>query len=150
MQMHLIPIKENIEDNKEFTGEPLCKESLYMTIGFFKKVGYKIPWIGYYAKQNEILVGSAAFKGAPQNGTVEIAYGTFEPYRQKGIGTEICKLLVEISLRTDPSVKITARTLPQKIFSTKILEKNGFEFSGVVNDPEDGDVWEWVYCKKNQ
>src|SRR6266487_2416953 len=106
MQMHLIPIKENIEDNKEFTG-------------------------------------------APQNGTVEIAYGTFEPYRQKGIGTEICKLLVEISLRTDPSVKITARTLPQRNFSTKILEKNGFEFSGVVNDPEDGDVWEWVYCKKN-
>ena len=145
--MHLIPINEHIEDNKEFTNNLLCEESIYMTIDFYKKVGYKIPWIGYYAKQNEILVGSAAFKGQPQNGTVEIAYGTFEPYRHRGVGTEICKLLVELALNTDPALKITARTLPQKNFSTKILEKNGFEFSGIVNDPEDGDVWEWVYQK---
>ena len=98
--------------------------------------------------KNGGLVGCGAFKGAPQNGAVEIAYGTFEPFRQKGIGTEICKLLVELSLKTDPSVTITARTLPQKNFSTRILEKNGFIFSGTVNDPDDGDVWEWVYLKK--
>ena len=93
-------------------------------------------------------VGSAAFKGPPKDGVVEIAYGTFEPYRQTGIGTEICKLLVELALKTDPAIRITARTLPQQNFSTKILETNGFEFSGMVNDPEDGDVWEWVYKKK--
>ncbi|HEY6978717.1 MAG TPA: GNAT family N-acetyltransferase [Chitinophagaceae bacterium] len=146
--MYLIPINERIEDNKHFVDDPLCRETIYLTIDFFKKVGYKIPWIGYYAKQNKILVGSAAFKGPPNNGVVEIAYGTFEPYRQKGIGTEICKLLVELALKTDPAIKITARTLPQKNFSTRILEKNEFEFSGIVNDPEDGDVWEWVYKKK--
>jgi len=146
--MYLIPINERIEDNKEFVDNPLCREIICMTVDFFKKVGYKIPWIGYYAKQDEVLVGSAAFKGPPNNGVVEIAYGTFEPYRQKGIGTKICKLLVELALKTDPVIKITARTLPQKNFSTKILQTNGFEFSGTVNDPEDGDVWEWVYKKK--
>jgi RimJ/RimL family protein N-acetyltransferase len=146
--MYLIPISERIEDNKEFVENPLCRETIYMTVDFFKKVGYKIPWIGYYAKQNEILVGSAAFKGPPSNGVVEIAYGTFEPHRQKGIGTEICKLLVELALKTDPTIEITARTLPQKNFSSKILQTNGFEFSGIVNDPEDGDIWEWVYKKK--
>ena len=145
--MDLIPINEHIEDNKDFTDNPLCQETIYMTIDFFKRVGYKKPWISYYAMKNDGRVGCAAFKGVPQNGTVEIAYGTFEPFRQKGIGTEICKLLVELSLKTDPSVTITARTLPQKNFSTKILEKNGFIFSGTVNDPEDGDVWEWVYPK---
>jgi [ribosomal protein S5]-alanine N-acetyltransferase len=145
--MYLVPIAEQIEDNKEFIDNPLCRESIYMTVDFFKKVGYKIPWIGYYAKQNEIVVGSAAFKGPPKNGVVEIAYGTFEPHRQKGIGTEICRLLVQLALKTNTAVKITARTLPQRNFSTKILEKNEFEFAGIVNDPEDGDVWEWVYQK---
>ncbi len=32
-------------------------------------------------------------------------------------------------------------------FSTRILQKNGFIFSATVNDPEDGDVWEWIYPK---
>lgn len=146
--MQLIPIKKNLEDNLEFINDPACRETIHMTIDFFKKVGYQPPWIGYYALQNDILVGSAAFKGAPQNGVIEIAYGTFEPYRQQGIGTDICKLLVELAQATDPDLTITARTLPRHNFSTKILEKNGFIFSGTVNDPEDGDVWEWVYQKK--
>ena len=145
MQIQLIPIKENIEDNKEYESDPLCNETLQMTIDFFNKVGYNVPWIGYYAKLNDTFVGSCAFKGSPQNGIVEIAYGTSEPYRRKGIGTAICKQLVELALKTDPFVKVTARTLPEENFSTKILKKNGFKFSGVVNDAEDGDVWEWIY-----
>jgi len=145
--MELIPINEKLEDNEEFVNNPLCQESLYMTIDFFKRVGYKAPWISYYAHEGGKLLGCAAFKGAPQDGSVEIAYGTFEPYRRKGVGTEICKLLVELSLKTDPRVTITARTLPETNFSTRILEKNGFVFSGVVNDPEDGEVWEWVFPK---
>lgn len=144
-KMELIPIKESLGENNEFISNPLCQESIYMTIGFYKKVGYVQPWIGYYAKQKGDLVGAAGFKGPPVNGTVEIAYGTFEKYRKQGIGTAICKQLVEMSLKTDPSIKITARTLPEKNFSTRILEKNNFIFNGIVNDPEDGEVWEWVF-----
>jgi len=146
--MELIPINEHIDDNKEFTDNLLCQETIYMTIDFFKRVGYKKPWISYYAMENGGLVGCGAFKGAPKDGVVEIAYGTFEASRKKGVGTEICKQLVELSLKTDPAVTITARTLPEKNFSTRILEKNGFTFSGTVNDPEDGDVWEWVHPKE--
>jgi ribosomal-protein-alanine N-acetyltransferase len=144
--MELLPIKEKLEENARFESDPLCREGLYMSLDFFKRVGYTIPWIGYFAQKDGVLVGAAAFKGAPQNATVEIAYGTFEPYRKSGIATEICRLLVELSLKTDPSVKITARTLPENNYSTRVLEKNGFQNSGIVNDPEDGDVWEWVYC----
>jgi RimJ/RimL family protein N-acetyltransferase len=103
------------------------------------------PWISYYAQEDGNLLGSAAFKGQPINGTVEIAYGTFEKYRNQGIGTEIRRLLVDLSLKTDPSIRITARTLPCKNFSTRILEKNFFEFNGTVDDPADGKVWEWVF-----
>ena len=116
-----------------------------MTIDFYKKIGFVPPWIGYYVEQNDDLVGCAAFKGQPVNGTVEIAYGTFEQYRKQGIGTEICKHLVGLSLKTDPFVRITARTLPEENFSTRILKKNNFIFTGTVNDTEDGEVWEWLY-----
>jgi len=68
-----------------------------------------------------------------------------EPFQNQGIGTQICKELVELSLKTNSSIKITARTLPENNFSTKILKKNNFVFVGMVNDPEDGEVWEWEY-----
>ncbi|MFI5187374.1 MAG: GNAT family N-acetyltransferase [Chitinophagales bacterium] len=143
--MELIPVKETLEENEEFVSNPLCQDTIFMTIEFYKKVGFTPPWICYYVQHNGNLVGSAGIKGKPVNGSIEIAYGTIEKYRKQGIGTAICKLLVDLSLKTDPSIRITARTLPEKNFSTRILEKNHFEFTGIVNDPEDGDVWEWVF-----
>lgn len=143
--MKLLPIKETLDENKVFSDNPLCKETLDMCIGFYKRVGFNPPWICYYAEENGELVGSAAFKGKPVNNTVEIAYGTMEDQRQKGIGTSICKQLVELSIATDPAIRITARTLPEKNYSTRILEKNKFILLGYVTDPEDGEVWEWEY-----
>jgi ribosomal-protein-alanine N-acetyltransferase len=146
--MELIPIKEILEENEEFINNPLCLETIYMTIEFYKKTGFNPPWISYYIKLNDELVAAAAFKGKPVNGAVEIAYGTFEKYRNNGIATSVCKQLVELSLKTDPSVRITARTLPEENFSTKLLKKNNFVFAGSVIDPEDGEVWEWEF-KRN-
>jgi ribosomal-protein-alanine N-acetyltransferase len=145
--MTLLPIKETIEENETFANDPLCNESLVMCIAFYKRVGFRPPWICYYAEENGELVGSAAFKGKPINNTVEIAYGTFEKHQQKGIGTRICKQLVDLSMATDPSIRITARTLPEKNYSTRILEKNNFVLLGFVTDPEDGEVWEWEHRK---
>ena len=146
--MKLLPIKEKTEDNETFTSNPLCAEILPMTIDFYKKVGFVQPWIGYFAEENGQIVGCAGFKGKPINGTVEIAYGTFEQYQKQGIATDMCKQLVELSRSTDPSIRITARTLPEENFSISVLRKNNFLLTGVVNDPEDGDVWEWLYQNK--
>jgi [ribosomal protein S5]-alanine N-acetyltransferase len=143
--MKLIPIKERLEENRKFNRNPLCREILQQTIDFYKKVGFVRPWIGYFAEENGVLVGAGAFKGQPVNGTLEIAYGTFEKYREQGIGTMICRKLVELSLRSDSSIRITARTLPEKNFSVRILEKNNFIFNATVDDPEDGEVWEWLF-----
>ena len=143
--MDIIPIKEKLEENEEFLNHPLCRESLHMTIDFYKKVGFVPPWIGYFAKEKGELVGMAAFKGKPVNNIIEIAYGTLEPFRNQGIGTAICKQLVELSKETDPSIRITARTLAEENFSTKILKKNNFVCLGTVIDPEDGEVWEWEF-----
>ncbi len=143
--MEFVPVKRTLEENGEFIANPECRETIYMTIDFYKKVGFEPPWIGYYVKRDANIVGCAAFKGAPVSGTVEIAYGTMEKYRKQGIGTIICRKLVEFSIKTEPLVKITARTLPEENFSTRILKKNNFKLIGTVLDPEDGEVWEWLY-----
>lgn len=143
--MDLLPIHQTLAENDHFQHEPDLEVALPMTIEFFDRIGYIPPWIGYVAKLDDTLVGSAAFKGKPKDGRVEIAYGVFPQYQQKGIGTQICRQLVRLALQTDSSVIITARTLPEPNYSTRILEKNDFVFLGTVYDEEDGDVWEWEY-----
>ena len=145
--MKLVPILERLEQNEEFVNNPVCKETIFMCVDFYKRVGYTPPWICYYIKDGEEIVGSGAFKGKPTNNQVEIAYGTQPEHQRKGIATKICKLLVDLSLQTDPTVRITARTLLDNVGSCRVLEKNNFYNNGIVNDPEDGEVWEWVYKK---
>lgn len=146
--MQLLPIAEQLQDNQQFLNEPLCSETLEMTVAFFGKIGYQPPWIGYFVHAGNRMVGSAAFKGKPVNNRVEIAYGVFESFQNKGYGTLICRKLVEIALAEKADIKITARTLPQGNHSTKLLLKNNFQWAGIVNDPDDGPVWEWVYQRE--
>lgn len=148
MKLALLPIKEKLSDNPEFACITECVETLEMTVQFFARIGYSHPWIGYFAVMDGKIVGTAAFKGRPLLGIVEIAYGTFESCRNQGIGTAICRSLVEVAMSTDPTVIVTARTLRKENFSTRILRKNNFVKTGVVRDPEDGKVWEWVYSPK--
>ena len=149
--MKLIAIKEHLHENEDFVNDHDCKETIHMSIEFYKKVGFEPPWIGYYASNRGKLVGAAGFKGKPKNGKVEVAYGIFPQWRQQGFGAKICRKLVILALKTDPSVTVLARTLPEENYSTKILRKNNFEFLGTVMDDEDGAVWEWKYKKmKNE
>lgn len=143
--MELVPIKEYLDENVDLMRNPECRELVEMSVEFYERVGFVPPWICYFVKQNNHIIGSAGIKGKPVDGKIEIAYGTMEKYQHRGVATNICKLLVELSLKTDVSVKITARTLPENKFSCRVLEKNNFVCIGIVNDPEDGDVLEWVY-----
>ena len=145
--MELLPIFRRVEENPQFMTNPSAAAICLMMEDYYQKIGFNPPWIGYFSLENGELTGTGGFKGRPVNGAVEIAYGTFEPFRQKGVGSCICRELVLIALKADASLSITARTLPESNFSTKILEKSGFEISGTVQDPDDGEVWEWVYKK---
>lgn len=143
--MEFMPISLNPALNEEFADHPVMRESLQMSIDFFKRIGYNPPWIGYFVKSSNEFAGAAAFKGKPQDNKVEIAYGTFEEHRNKGVTTEICRQLVLLALRTEPGVIITARTLPEENASARVLRKNGFVLTGTIWDDEDGYVWEWEY-----
>ncbi len=141
--MKLLPIDINETLNSGFLNSPECLEILNVYSEFYKKVGFNPPWIGYFISRENEIVGVCGFKGKPSDNKVEIAYGTFKKYEGLGIGTEICKQIILLSLKSDSKIKITARTLPENNASTKILKKNNFVFSGMVHDKEDGDVWEW-------
>ena len=148
--LELIPIKQTLEENQDFETNPDCQETILMTVDYYKIIGFVPPWIGYFARLNGELVGAAGFKGQPVDNKIEIAYGTFPGYMQQGIGTEICRQLVLLALKTNPTVIITARTLPENNYSTKILQTNDFKLLGTVWDKEDGNVWEWLYEKQER
>ena len=146
--MTLLPIDIDEELNSKFGHDPECVVVLSIYPDYYKRIGYNKPWIGYFATiDGNKIIGCGGFKGLPREGKVEIAYATFKKYEGQGIGTEICRQLVSLSLQTDPSIRITARTFLESNASTTILIRNGFECIGIVYDEEDGDVWEWEFRK---
>jgi RimJ/RimL family protein N-acetyltransferase len=146
--MTLLPIDIDEKLNSTFSKNPECLAVLNVYPEYYKRMGYTKPWIGYFATidGNEI-VGCGGYKGKPREGRIEIAYGTFKGHEGQGIATEICRQLVLLSVQTDPSIRITARTFLEMNASTQVLKRNGFECLGIVYDEEDGDVWEWEFRK---
>ena len=148
--MLLLPIDINERKNSRFTNNHECLQVLKVYPDYYKKIGYNKPWIGYFATiDGQEIIGAGGFKGKPKDGKVELAYVTFKKYEGQGLGTEICRQLVLLSLRTDPAIRVTARTLQDGYASIRILKKNGFECLGIVHDEDDGDVLEWELKEHN-
>jgi RimJ/RimL family protein N-acetyltransferase len=144
--MKFLPIETDPTQNQRFTTTAECLEVLTIFTEHYEKVGFNKPWIAYFvANDHDEIMGGGGYKGKPKNGKVEISYGTFKPFEGRGIGTEICRKLVQLALQTAPSVRITARTLPGNHASMGILKKNGFQCLGTVHDEEDGEVLEWEF-----
>ncbi len=120
-----------------------------MTESFRSRNGAPPEWGGYLVidASKQKVIGTCAFKGAPIDGVVEIAYFTFPPFERKGFGTAMVAELIRLC-RPTPTVRhIIAHTLPEPNASTTILEKNGFKKMGEWNHPEDGLIWKWEFEK---
>lgn len=105
--------------------------------------GFNPPWIGYFALENETIVGTCGFKSAPVKGRVEIAYFSFPGNEGRGIATAMAQELIEITRKQSTEIAVTAQTLREENASTSILKKLGFQWIGTIDSPEDGPVWEW-------
>lgn len=114
-----------------------------LTAAAYRKTGFVRPWVGYLAEEDCQVVGTCAFKTPPKKGRVEIAYFTFPDYQGRGLATRMARLLIEKAQNTDPSIEITAQTLPQENASTTILRKLNFSRIGTAHDEDAGEVWEW-------
>jgi RimJ/RimL family protein N-acetyltransferase len=121
----------------------VAREALAGTAMLYRETGFEPPWIGYLAITDGVCIGTCAFKHAPQDGRVELAYFTFPGYEGRGLATRMCRELVALASSVEPGVIIAAQTLPQHNASTRVLEKAGFRLYSELDHPEDGRVWEW-------
>lgn len=146
--MELQAVKFN-PDSSEFELKTDYLKMLYNKLqSLYGKIGYKEPWVGYFALIHGEIVGSCGFKNYPnEKNTVEIAYITLPEFEKKGYASEMCKQLIDLSLNADSSVIITAQTLKTNIASHKILLKNHFVQSGTLIDDDYGEILEWTYSK---
>jgi ribosomal-protein-alanine N-acetyltransferase len=77
------------------------------------------------------LLGICGFKGRPgQSGSVEIGYSVLSQFRNKGYATEAASRLVDWAFGHANVHEVCAETLPHLRQSIRVLEKNGFTFTG--------------------
>jgi RimJ/RimL family protein N-acetyltransferase len=81
-----------------------------------------------------VLAGSAMFKFPHDAGFVELGYGVAPTHENLGIATAMVGAMIEIA----GDLRVFAHTLPENLASQRVLEKNGFVSSRMVNDPDDG------------
>lgn len=112
-------------------------------VDLYKRMGFVPPWLGYFALDGSVCVGTCGFKSPPVANRVEIAYFTFPGFEGRGYATRMAEALIERGRMADMKVVIAAQTLPQESASTTILRRLGFAMVGTVDHPEDGPVWEW-------
>ena len=88
-------------------------------------------WYLATAEETPELVGICGFKGRPdQSGSVEIGYSILTDHQRKGLATEAVLRLVGWAFSHHNVHEVSAETLPHLSQSIRVLEKNGFEFTG--------------------
>lgn len=141
MQLSPIPLEPD-------TSNPLyqtenCQALISIYDEYYPKAGYQPPWTGYFIIRDNTVVGSCGFTKAPENGRTEIALWTFPEYEGQGIAGFACGELIRIAHEADPTVVLTAKTAPEENASVHLLQKNGFNRHGTVEDEEIGEAWLW-------
>jgi len=145
MKLRLIKPNEDKQDPLFAKGAAQQLVNIYNE--YYSKIGFTPPWAAYLIVMDGEAAGTCSFGGAPEGGQVEISYWTFKDFEGQGIASLACEALISIAKGEMPGITVVAKTAPEHNASTRILEKNGFVFSEVVQDDEIGDAWLWVLRK---
>jgi len=143
MTIRLLPIDEAGSIPHDPGLPPLIKQNCKTTAALYQVVGFQPPWIGYVSTADGRPVGGGAFKGPPTANRVEIAYYTLPELEGRGFASATARALCAIAQDENPTIVVTAQTLPAPNASNALLQKLGFVFRRVVAHPADGEVWEW-------
>ena len=147
--MHLVPIPR--DGNVSLSGITLPEAAtavINSTVQVYAQRGYIEPWVGYLAIEGNNCVGCCGFTSPPVGDVSEIAYFTYPDFEKRGIATFMAQHLLSIAQECDSSVRVVAHTLAEENASNHILKKLGFAFTGTIDHPEDGKIWEWSYEPK--
>jgi ribosomal-protein-alanine N-acetyltransferase len=81
------------------------------------------------------LIGICGFKGRPDStGSVEIGYSVLADYQRRGFATEAVLRLVTWAFAHHNVFEVSAETLPHLSQSIRVLDKNGFVFTGAGSE----------------
>jgi RimJ/RimL family protein N-acetyltransferase len=140
----LVPCDEDGHPVEAFVRMPeALAENCRATADLYRRVGFVPPWVGYVAVAAGRPVGGGAFVGPPVDGCVEIAYFTLENEQGRGYASQTAAALVDVARAHSPGIGLKAFTLKEENASTRILRRLGFSITGIAQDADAGEVWEW-------
>jgi ribosomal-protein-alanine N-acetyltransferase len=85
-------------------------------------------------KTKRVMVADLCFKGQPQNGEVEIGYGTYGQFQGMGYMSEAVKAVIDWMFENTTVKSVYAETDIQNMASQKILERNRFIKQAITRD----------------
>jgi ribosomal-protein-alanine N-acetyltransferase len=85
-------------------------------------------------KTKKVMVADLCFKGQPQNGEVEIGYGTYDQFQGMGFMSEAVDAVINYVFDHTCVTSVYAETNIQNMASQKILERNRFLKQAVTRD----------------
>jgi [ribosomal protein S5]-alanine N-acetyltransferase len=141
MKLDLLPITMDSTSGLSEHSSETARQVMSAVLDMYPSEGPVWPWVGYLAKEGDNIVGTCAFKSAPVDGEVEIAYFTFPGNEGRGVAYAMAMQLRQLA--AEAGVIVKAQTLPAHGASTRILRKMGLVITGSVAHPTDGEVWEW-------
>lgn len=115
-------VHKSIEDTKEF---------IQFVVNRYEsqKVG---PW-GIELKKTGRIIGSCSFVSWDnKNRRAELGYVLSNRYWNQGIMTEVINRVVEFGFKDLELVRIEARCLPENLGSSRVMEKTGMKFEGLL------------------
>ncbi|MFC2078813.1 GNAT family N-acetyltransferase [Candidatus Bipolaricaulota bacterium] len=97
-----------------------------------------VGWLAWYwvhkTPRSSQLIGGGGFKGAPEDGTVEIGYETRAGFRRQGFATEAMRALVSWALGHPEVECVVAEIRFDNSGSLAVLGKLGFSQVGLGSD----------------
>lgn len=88
--------------------------------------------VHFAIREGGSLIGSVGFDGLTKGHRAEIGYWLSKPWWGRGIMTAVVGRACEYAFAEWKLVRITAHVFDSNIGSARVLEKNGFEFEGLL------------------
>lgn len=108
----------------------------------YEKYGYG-RWATIYKPTNKII-GFAGLKFLPEFNEIDIGFRFLPEYWNKGIATEVSKLILNYGFKNLDFKKIIGIADPKNIGSCKVLEKIGMTFyKSAIYDETDDKKYNW-------
>lgn len=86
---------------------------------------WNTPW-EMLSREDGQFVGDIGFKGAPQNGMVEIGYTTEPSFRNRGYMSEALTAMLDWAFTQEGVRTVEAETVADNLVSQNLLKKHGF------------------------